>query len=67
MRRIEAALRSTQDTPSATLDILKRQVYCLLGLRVTLGADGALEGTFDADLMRLIPEVEAWVAGLRER
>ena len=47
---------------------IKRQVYGLLGLRVALDAGGTLtlEGSFDADLMRLTPEVASWVAGLRE-
>ncbi|CAA9441864.1 MAG: hypothetical protein AVDCRST_MAG80-1410 [uncultured Rubrobacteraceae bacterium] len=50
---------------------IRRQVYGLLGLRVTVFADRTLEisGEFDADLMRLAlgsPEVEAYVAGLRE-
>lgn len=39
-----------------------------LALRVAvhLGGDLELEGRFDADLMKLPPEVESWVAGLRE-
>lgn len=47
---------------------LRRQVYSLHGLRVTLHPNGTLdiEGTFDADLMRLTPEVERWVEGLRD-
>ena len=47
---------------------LKRRVYGLIGLGVTLDAENTLtlEGRFDADLMRLTPEIEAWVAGLRE-
>ena len=47
---------------------LRRQVYGLIGLGVTLDAENTLtlEGRFDADLMRLTPEIEAWVAGLRE-
>lgn len=47
---------------------LRHQVYGLLGLRVAVDAAGVLtlEGSFDADLMRLTPEVEAWVARLRE-
>jgi hypothetical protein len=50
---------------------LRREVYRLLGLRVTVFADRTFraEGTFDADLMRLglgSPEVEEYVAGLRE-
>lgn len=46
---------------------LRRQVYGLLGLRVEVHADRTLtiEGTFDADLMRLTPEVEEWVEELR--
>jgi hypothetical protein len=50
---------------------LRREIYGLLGLRVEVHADRTLEisGEFDADLMRLAvgsPEVEAYVAGLRE-
>jgi hypothetical protein len=50
---------------------LRREIYGLLGLRVEVRADRALQisGEFDADLMRLAlgsPEVEAYVAGLRE-
>lgn len=50
---------------------IRRQVYGLLGLRVTVFADRTLRisGEFDADLMRLAlgsPEVEAYVAGLRQ-
>jgi hypothetical protein len=47
---------------------LRRQVYGLLGLRVEVFPDRTLriEGEFDANLMRLTPEVEEYVAGLRE-
>ena len=47
---------------------LRRQVYGLLGLRVEVFADRTLtiEGQFDADLMHLTPEVEAWVEELRK-
>ncbi len=47
---------------------LRRGVYALLGLRVTVFADRTftVEGTFDADLMRLTPEVREYVAELRE-
>jgi hypothetical protein len=47
---------------------LRRGVYALLGLKVTVFADRTLtvEGTFDADLMRLTPEVQEYVAELRE-
>ena len=46
---------------------LRRQVYSLLRLRVEVFADKTLtiEGKFDADLMRLTPEVEAWAEELR--
>jgi hypothetical protein len=44
------------------------EVYRLLGLRVEVFADQTIrvEGEFDANLMRLTPEVERWVEGLRE-
>jgi hypothetical protein len=47
---------------------LRREVYRLLGLRVEVFADQTIrvEGEFDANLMRLTPEVERWVEGLRE-
>ncbi len=47
---------------------LRRGVYALLGLKVKVFADRTLtvEGTFDADLMRLTPEVQEYVAALRE-
>ncbi len=47
---------------------LRRGVYALLGLKVTVFADRTfrVEGTFDADLMRLTPEVREYVAALRE-
>jgi hypothetical protein len=47
---------------------LRRAVYRLLGLRVKVFADRTVraEGEFDANLMRLTPEVERWVEGLRE-
>lgn len=47
---------------------LRRQVYGLLELRVEVHADRTLTVSreFDADLMRLTPEVEAWVEGFRE-
>ena len=47
---------------------LRREVYRLLGLRVEVFADRTvrIEGEFDANLMRLTPEVERWVEGLRE-
>lgn len=47
---------------------LRRQVYGLLGLRVEIFPDRTLriEGEFDANLMRLTPEVEEYVAGMRE-
>jgi hypothetical protein len=50
---------------------LRREIYGLLGLRIEVHADRTLQisGEFDADLMRLAlgsPEVEAYVAGLRE-
>jgi hypothetical protein len=47
---------------------LRREVYRLLGLRVQVSADRTIriEGEFDANLMRLTPEVERWVDGLRE-
>lgn len=46
---------------------LRRAVYRLLGLRVKVFADQTIraEGEFDANLMRLTPEVERWVEGLR--
>lgn len=46
---------------------LRHQLYGLLGLRVEVHADRTLgiSGEFDADLMRLTPEVEAYVAELR--
>lgn len=47
---------------------LRRGVYRLLGLRVEVFANQTVrvEGEFDANLMRLTPEVERWVEGLRE-
>lgn len=47
---------------------LRREVYRLLGLHVEVFADQTIrvEGEFDANLMRLTPEVERWVEGLRE-
>lgn len=47
---------------------LRRAAYRLLGLRVEVFADRTIrvEGEFDANLMRLTPEVERWVEGLRE-
>ncbi len=50
---------------------LRREIYGLLGLRVEVHADRTLDisGEFDADLIRLAlgsPEVEDYVAGLRE-
>ena len=50
---------------------LRQEIYGLLGLRIEVHADRTLQisGEFDADLMRLAlgsPEVEAYVAGLRE-
>jgi Recombinase zinc beta ribbon domain len=47
---------------------LRRGVYRLLGLRVEVFANQTVrvEGAFDANLMRLTPEVERWVEGLRE-
>jgi hypothetical protein len=47
---------------------LRRTVYKLLGMRVEVFADRTVrvEGEFDANLMRLTPEVERWVEGLRE-
>jgi hypothetical protein len=47
---------------------LRRQVYGILGLRVGIFPDRTLriEGEFDANLMRLTPEVEECVAGMRE-
>jgi site-specific DNA recombinase len=47
---------------------LRRQIYGLMGLRVLVHPDGGfeIEGAFDADLMRLSPEVEEYAAGLRE-
>lgn len=46
---------------------LRKAVYRLLGLRVEVFPDRTLqvEGEFDANLMRLTPEVETWVAELR--
>jgi len=46
---------------------LRHQLYGLLGHRVEVHADRTLgiSGEFDADLMRLTPEVEAYVAELR--
>jgi site-specific DNA recombinase len=47
---------------------LRREVYRLLGLHVEVFADQTIrvEGEFDANLMRLTPEVERWLEGLRE-
>jgi hypothetical protein len=47
---------------------LRCQVYGLIGLGVTLDAENTLtlEGRFDADIMRLTPEIEAWAADLSE-
>src|SRR5918994_5696571 len=47
---------------------LRRGVYRLLGLRVEVFADLTVrvEGEFGANLIRLTPEVERWVEGLRE-
>jgi hypothetical protein len=47
---------------------LRRAAYRLLRLRVEVFADRTIrvEGEFDANLMRLTPEVERWVEGLRE-
>jgi len=47
---------------------LRRGVYALLGLRVTVFADRTfrVEGTFDANVMRLTPEVREYAAALRE-
>ena len=47
---------------------LRRGVYALLGLKVVVFADRTfqVEGRFDADLMRLTPEVREYVAELRE-
>jgi hypothetical protein len=47
---------------------LRRGVYQLLGLHVEVFADRTVrvEGEFDANLIRLTPEVERWVEGLRE-
>jgi site-specific DNA recombinase len=47
---------------------LRRGVYRLLGLHVEVFANQTVrvEGEFDANLMRLTPEVERWVEGLRE-
>ena len=48
--------------------VLRRAVYAALGLRVEVFGDRTVraEGIFDANLMRLIPEVEAYAEGLRE-
>jgi Recombinase zinc beta ribbon domain len=47
---------------------LRRTVYKLLGMRVEVFAERTvrIEGEFDANLMRLTPEIERWVEGLRE-
>ncbi len=48
--------------------MLRRAVYAALGLRVEVFGDGTVraEGVFDANLMRLIPEVQVYAEGLRE-
>jgi hypothetical protein len=76
VEEMEAARRAVLDMWGTGLSLgvfwmpsrLRRQVYGLLGLGVMLDAENTLtlEGRFDADLMRLTPEVEAWVEGLRE-
>ncbi len=46
---------------------LRRQVYGLMALRVLVHPGGVIEieGRFDADLMRLTPEVEEFTRELR--